>query len=242
MSKAYCVYKHTCRANGKVYIGATSQKPKARWGLRGQNYHHNAYFSHDIEKFGWDNFEHEVLYTELTFEEARQKEIQLIALFQSNNPEFGYNKSSGGAPGTGVRFTEERKAKVRAGRFGYKCSEETRRKIGEAVKMRSPEVISRFAKARVGVPSWNKGLTGKASHSYGVVFSEERRRHISEATRGKPKTGLNKEVIDTLTNAVYRTAKEASEATGITQSCICHQCERQGKRSHRFKYKQEECA
>lgn len=239
MSKTYCVYKHTCKANGKVYIGATSQKPKARWGSRGQNYHHNAYFSHDIEKYGWDNFEHEVLYTELTAEEAEQKEIQLIALFQSNDKEFGYNKSSGGASGNGVRFTVERKAKIRAGRLGYKCSEETRRMISEANKRRSPDDNKKFAACRVGVAPWNKGITGNTSHAYGVTFSEERRRHISEATRGKPKTGTNKEVVDTLTNAVYRTAKEASQATGFTKSCIQHQCERQGKRSHRFKYKEK---
>ena len=239
MSKTYCVYKHTCQENGKVYIGCTSQKPTTRWGRRGQNYHHNTYFSHDIEKFGWDNFKHEVLYTGLTHEEAKQKEIQLIAFFQSNDRQFGYNKSSGGAPGNGVRFTDERKAKVRAGRLGYRCSDETRIKISEALKKRSPEEKSRFAKARVGLPSWNKGITGEASHSYAVVFSEERKRHISEATRGKPKIGTNKEVVDTLTNAIYRTAKEAAKATGISKACICHQCERQGKRSHRFKYKQE---
>lgn len=242
MSKTYCVYKHTCKANGKVYIGATSQRPESRWGSRGQNYRHNAYFSNDIEKYGWNNFEHEVLYTELTADDANLIEIQLIELFQSNNQAFGYNKSSGGAPGNGVCFTEERKAKIRARRLGYKCSEETRRKISEANKRRSPEVRKKLSASRVGKPPWNKGITGESSHAYGVTFSEERRRHISEATRGKLKTGLNKEVIDTLTNVVYRTAKEAAQATGLSGSCIQHQCERQGKRSHRFKYKEEEVA
>lgn len=242
MGKTYCVYRHTCLINGKVYIGATSQKPNDRWGREGCNYIHNACFTNDIEKYGWSNFKHEVLYTGLTAEEAMQKEIQLISLSDSTNPELGYNKSSGGAPGSGVRFTEARKAKVRAGRLGYKCSEETRRRISEAIKRRSSECKKKFATCRLGMPPWNKGITGKASHSYGVVFSEERRRHISEATTGKPKPGLCKEVVDTLTNAVYRTAKEAAEATGYTQSCIRHQCERQGKRSHRFKYTEREMA
>ena len=240
MSNTYCVYKHTCTENGKVYIGITSRKPEKRWGCNGYYYRNNAHFSNAIKKYGWDKFTHEILYKGLSLEEAKQIEIKLISLLKSNDREFGYNVSSGGDPGNGVHCTEERKAKIRAGRLGYKCSEETKRRISEANKKRSPEVIQKIADSRRGTPAWNKGIVGEASHSFGVVFSEERKRHISEATKGKHKTGTNKEVIDTRTNAVYRTAKNAADATGITASCIRHQCERQGKYSHRFKYLREE--
>ena len=240
MSKTFCVYKHTCQINGKVYVGITSQKPETRWGCEGKNYWHNAYFTNAIQKYGWANFTHEILYEELDIDEAKQKEIELIALFKSNQHEFGYNLSSGGDPGSGTHCSEERKAKIRAGRLGYKCSEETRRKISEAIKRRSPEIIKKIADSKRGKPPWNKGITGEASYSYGVVFSEERRRHISEATRGKPKTGLNKEVLDTQTGIIYRTAKDAAKATGLTAPCIQHQCVRQGKYSHRFKYNEKE--
>lgn len=236
----YCVYKHTCLINGKVYVGITAQKPETRWGRNGYRYRNNAHFANAIKKYGWDSFKHEILFEQLTFEVAKQIEIALIALLKSNDREFGYNISSGGDPGNGVHCTEERKAKIRAGRLGYKCSEETRRRISEANKKRPPELVQKFAHSRIGEPPWNKGMVGEASHSYGVVFSEERRRHISEATTGKPKTGMNKEVIDTATNIVYRTAKDAADATGITKSCIAHQCQRQGKRSHRFRYLGEE--
>jgi len=238
-SSTYCVYKHTCLINDKVYVGITARTPEVRWS-NGRGYRNNVYFTNAIKKYGWENFKHEILYDKLTLEDAKQKEIELIALLKSNIREYGYNISSGGEPGNGVHCTEERKAKIRAGRLGYKCSEETRRKIAEANKKRSDELKQLFAHCRIGKSPWNKGILGEASHSYGVVFSEERKRHISEATTGKPKTGLNKEVIDTLTNTVYRTAREAAKATGVSSSCVFHQCERQSKRTHRFKYIKKE--
>ena len=236
----YCVYKHTCLINNKSYIGITARRPEVRWGSNGRGYRNNAYFINAIKKYGWENFKHEILYDNLTLEEAQKKEIELIALLKSNIREYGYNISSGGDPGNGVHCTEERKAKIRAGRLGYKCSEETRKKISDANKRRSTEMKQRFAHSRIGKSPWNKGIVGEASRSYGVVFSEERKRRISEATTGKPKTGTNREVIDTLTNIIYRTSKEAGDATGVSASCVYHQCERQGKRAHRFKFVEKE--
>ena len=236
MNKTYCVYKHTCLKNGKVYVGITSQKPEARWGHDGYRYWHNAHFSNAIKKYGWENFAHEILYTGLTVDEAKQKEVELISVFKSNEREFGYNQSSGGDPGAGVHCSEERKAKIRACRLGYIYSEETRKRISEANKRRSPEVKKRIADSKRGKPSWNKGITGQASHSYGAVFSDERRRRISEATKGKPKKGMNKEVLDTLTGIVYRTAKDAAIATGTTRSKVHYSCIKTSNTPKRFKY------
>lgn len=68
--KKFCVYKHTNRINGKVYIGITSQKVQERWGSQGQKYKGSTYFYHAIQKYGWDNFDHEILFTNLTQAEA----------------------------------------------------------------------------------------------------------------------------------------------------------------------------
>lgn len=90
----YIVYKHTSPCN-KVYIGITSQSPEKRW-QNGRGYIKNNHFWNAIQKYGWDNFKHEILYDNLTKEEACQKEIELIALYNSNNREYGYNISLGG--------------------------------------------------------------------------------------------------------------------------------------------------
>lgn len=92
----YVVYKHTNIANGKVYIGITCQDPKARWS-GGYGYRNNKYFWRSIQKYGWTKgFVHEILYEDLTYEEACKIEIELIAKYNSTNRNYGYNHHKGG--------------------------------------------------------------------------------------------------------------------------------------------------
>jgi len=90
----YLVYKHISPSK-KVYIGITSQKAKSRW-RSGKGYKHNVRFSRAIKKYGWSSFKHEIVASNLSKEEARQKEIELIAFFKSTNKKYGYNISPGG--------------------------------------------------------------------------------------------------------------------------------------------------
>lgn len=102
--KIYSVYKHTNKANGKVYIGETGQDVKKRWNS-GWGYENNSVFWKDIKEYGWnEGFTHEVLFTFDNEEEAIAKEIELIAFYKSNyrrysNPTFGYNANDGGQGG-----------------------------------------------------------------------------------------------------------------------------------------------
>ena len=91
LSKSYCVYKHTNLINQKVYIGITSQKTSHRWGHEGHNYNQQSKFFNAIQKYGWENFSHEILYTNLTKEEAIELEAKLIDKY--NSVENGYNCS-----------------------------------------------------------------------------------------------------------------------------------------------------
>ena len=114
----YTVYKHTT-PNDKVYIGITCRL-KQRWSRNGF-YYTGQYFGKAILKYGWDNIKHEILYSGLTKEEACQKEIELIARYKSNNPEFGYNV----APGGEIPWN--------TGKIGiFHHSEDTRKKMSES--------------------------------------------------------------------------------------------------------------
>lgn len=90
----YVLYKHTF-PNGKVYIGITCQKPERRWS-KGYGYYQNERMFRAIKKYGWDNIKHEILYEDLTEEEAYLKEIDLIAEYDSTNVAKGYNIHKGG--------------------------------------------------------------------------------------------------------------------------------------------------
>lgn len=102
MKKNYYVYKHTF-PNGKVYIGITSLKPEHRWN-NGKGYlkktKDNKYdqplMAYAINKYGWDNVEHEILFKGLSKKDAELKEVELISQYKSDNREFGYNLEKGG--------------------------------------------------------------------------------------------------------------------------------------------------
>lgn len=104
----YSVYIHLF-PNNKVYIGITKQKPENRWN-NGKGYKNNDYLANAILKYGWNNIEHKILYSNLTKEEAELKEVELIREYKSNIKEYGYNILDGGNVSDGM--TEEVKRKI----------------------------------------------------------------------------------------------------------------------------------
>lgn len=138
MEAKYLIYCHTNKFNGKRYIGQTSQTVEKRW-QNGCGYRIGTYIRKAIDKYGWENFDHEILETDLTLEEANEREKYYIALYNTYNSEYGYNLTFGGnngSPNDEVRMVLSEKAKKRTGilnsRYGKHCSEETKRKLSES--------------------------------------------------------------------------------------------------------------
>lgn len=117
----FTIYMHRNKLNNKVYIGQTCQDPEKRWGKNGMGYNKNPKFWNAIQKYGWDNFEHIILFQNLTAEQADDYEQKLIALYNANG-ENGYNIKAGGKHFTNpeeakqnlhngliMRWTDERK-------------------------------------------------------------------------------------------------------------------------------------
>lgn len=72
----WCVYKHTSPSGG-IYIGITKQNPIVRWN-NGFGYKRNPHFYNAIQKYGWNNFQHEIIFSNLTQEEAEKCYLRLL--------------------------------------------------------------------------------------------------------------------------------------------------------------------
>ena len=91
--KKYTLYSHTNKKNKKVYVGITKNLPQNRW--KNGNGYSRQYFYNAICKYGWDGFEHTILADNLTRNEALRLERDYITLYDTTNPEHGYNCNKG---------------------------------------------------------------------------------------------------------------------------------------------------
>jgi group I intron endonuclease len=101
----FMIYKYTS-PSGKYYIGQTCKTQAGRAGCDGYGYQNCPLFWRAIQKYGWKNFEYEVLEDGLTAEEANEKEQYYISYYQSNNPEYGYNIRGGGNEGGDYEYSK----------------------------------------------------------------------------------------------------------------------------------------
>jgi hypothetical protein len=160
--------------SNKVYIGITCKKPEERWRKDGKGYSGNTYFYRAIQKYGWDRFQHQILFEGLSKDEACKKEIEFIKFHHSDDRKYGYNLSSGGESGaSGCIRSEETKEKLSESMKGRTFSEEHKRKLSEAGRRRKGGPLSEERKRKI-----SEALKGKA-------LSEEHKRKMSEAKKGK---------------------------------------------------------
>lgn len=117
----YTVYMHINKINGKRYIGITCNKPEDRWGSEGAGYlrkqpngkYSQQLFARAILKYSWENFETIILFEGLTEEDAKAKEIELIAFYHTYIKDplcWGYNDTLGGDGNHKYDSIEEAKA------------------------------------------------------------------------------------------------------------------------------------
>lgn len=208
----YIVYKHTNLVNGKIYIGITCKPLMRRWtaGYRG-----NGHFFSAIQKYGKENFSHEILAEGLTESAACEMERRLIKELDATNPEVGYNLDLGGktagvhSPGTIQKIRESNKGRV--------FTEEHKKKISTANKGRkcTPEQCEQRRLNALG----NKNTLGRHP-------SAETRKKMSISHKGKNVTAVRCINDGTL----YKSINEAAEHYGLKRHCVTNICRGQTKR------------
>lgn len=228
----FIVYKHTS-PNGKVYIGITSLSPEKRW-KNGKGYELCTAFNRAIQKYGWKNIKHEILFSGLNKEDACKKEQELIERYNSTNPEFGYNLTSGGEH--------------------YEPNSEWRERLSESNKRyyrEHPEARRRISASQIGRKQTEES-NNKRRETMKRLFAEhpEQRYERGKSFRGKKRGAefskalgerKSKKVKCVDTMEVFPSIVAASEALGVPRTGITNMLHGRAKtcKGHIFAYVEE---
>lgn len=241
----YCIYMHKNKVNGKKYIGQTCQKPEYRWGKEGKRYEQCPLFYSAIKKYGWDNFEHIIISTGLSAEEANLKEQELIAFYKTTQEEFGYNLQKGGNSRV---INESTKKKLSFSTTNRWKDPEFKKYFSDLMKQKwqDPVYREKVIKAKIGkshISEEGKKRISEARKKYiaeygtptqGKGHSEEAKQKIRESKLGEknPMYGkttsdkqkqVTKEIMSSPvmcieTQQIFPSRKEAAEWCGLKSS------------------------
>lgn len=251
--KRYCIYMHRFK-NGKTYVGQTCQDPEKRWG-NGNGYlskdddgkYEQPLIAHAVQKYGWENVYHEILFDGLNKYEADRVEQICILLFRSNDRRFGYNILQGGGGSSGRKWSDEEKKrlgdKIREKYaipennpfYGMRHTKETKEKISKKLKEKyknkenhpkygwhmSDEQKEKLSKLK------SETYKGENNPFYGKHLSEEHKAKMQRAKKDKYAIVGNLNSLPVLCielnriwkNSVLAAKELGSDNTSITETC-----------------------
>lgn len=221
------IYKITS-PTGRIYIGQ-SRDIKKRWrGYLRKDCKYQIKLNHSFEKYGVEAHIFEIV-EECEFEMLNIRERYWQEIFDCL--ENGLNcllTKTEDKPSVCAKETRERMSRANSGR---KTSEETKLKISRANsgKKHSEESRVKMSEATKGEKNPNFGKKGKGTPMFGKKHSEETKLKISRSGLGKKTSDetrlkislalmgkeasdlCKKKVIDTATNKIYSSIKEAAK-------------------------------
>ncbi len=241
----YKVYVHINKINNKVYVGLTRQSCEERW-RDGKGYKTQEKFYRAIQKYGWNNFEHIILFDNLTEEEASQKEIELIQYYDSYNN--GYNSDLGGST---INHSPETLEKMRQSMLGKRHTQETKDKISQSKNDEKVSVLcietqiiyqsladaekatgidkSTICKCCQGINLSAGGFTWR--------YADKDKYELFKSTIENRKNKAQKAVICLDTNKVYSSVTEAAQDTNSDASNIAKVCRGKYKQTNGLRWK-----
>ena len=134
------IYKITCTATGKFYIGSAKDirhRLARHKSDLGRNVHHNTLLQRAVNKYGKDMFEFEILEFVDDTESLLQREQHYLDTLNPCDINIGFNLAIEAGSRLGVPATEETKAKISKTLTGRKHTEETKLKISQGNKGKS---------------------------------------------------------------------------------------------------------
>lgn len=167
------IYKILNKINGKLYIGSAVNL-SLRWSQHKynliKNKHVNPHLQRSWNKHGENNFVFLII-EEITKENLVQREQYWIDFFNSSNDKTGYNIRLNATSNVGLKWTEHHKKKISESKKGRKQSVE--------------EIAIRVA-ANTGKKRTQEFKEKMSLLHKGRVLSEEHKKKMSDAKKGKP--------------------------------------------------------
>lgn len=207
----WVVYQHVS-PSGKIYIGITSNI-KSRWKCNGYYYcSYNSIMKKVINKYGWDNIKHEILHSDLTYDQAVEYEKYYISKYKKEG--ISYNITDGGQGTSGRKLSEGTKRKMRASNKGV-SRKAIEASIAERTTLDDKTRVERYA---------SYGMLGKH-------HTESTKLKMAEAAKGRDMTKaveasikLSKKPIvaykDGILIGVFESHIEASKILNVDKSNI----------------------
>lgn len=192
--------------------------PEKRW-LNGYGYKHNYHFTNSINYYGWNNFLHEIVATNLTENEATQMEKELIAKYNTMNPNYGYNQTSGGE--VDKEYTEEVRQKIRDAAIKNCSTPERRQALSEQAKKQWDNEEHKIKIIQATKQKWEdeeyrnkmiekgKAAIGEKNPFYGRHHTEEtkeiiRQKHIGTTMNEEARQKMSASSTERWQNEEYR--------------------------------------
>ncbi len=224
------IYKITNTVNGKVYIGQSLNIQK-RWWTESKKQEVNPHLKASFLKYGINCFCFEVLKefsknedTALLRKKLNLYETTYIAIYQSNNEEYGYNKTSGG-------------------RNNWVISDDSRKRISEAQrgKKQSKETIEKRKQSNQGFRHSKETKRTLSEIKKGTKHSEETKKHFSEIRRGisRPKEWYSylPKILCVETGEIFDNASVAGRYINKGPAKILDVCKGQRKTAYSFHWR-----
>lgn len=235
----YTIYYHRNKINNKYYIGQTKQTLINRFGRNGKRYmsrHEHIKFNNAIKKYGWDSFEHGVICTCHTIEEANKLEEYYIQKYDSFLNGYNATKGGGGKLGLsgkkcawyGRKHTEEEKKKISKANKGKvvsrknsksKCilavDKETNCIVGEYVSINQCSDVLKINQGDI-----SRCLSGKRKYAKGYYFIEKDKYDGLAVPPTEHISHNSKQVRCINTGEIFRSMMEAGRKYNISSSDI----------------------
>lgn len=220
------IYRFRNKLNGKIYIGEAINLKRRMSYYRSLNEKRPIIYA--FEKYGFSQFEYSIL--EL-FPNGTPKSVLLdreefwIRFYKATEQRRGYNVTHRGTC-----------------RINVKCSEQTKRKIGDANKGRKASIETRekLSEMRKGKKHWQYGKSGPETSFWGKKLSDSHKKALLDANVGVPKFYNRRKIHQTnpKTGEIIKTWDSLREAAiGFFKNQKCESLISRVVRGERKKYK-----